>query len=207
MSYILENPERVLRATGEHLALTLVALALSLLIAIPLGVLLARRPGIRGPAVAGLSILYTIPSVSLLALLIPLVGLGFWPTVLALVIYCQAILVRNVIAGIRGVAPAVLESARGMGLSNRQILLTVELPLALPVILAGVRIAAISTISIATVAAFFDAGGLGALIREGIGQDYGGKIMAGVIAVAAIAILGDQLLRSAVKRSVRFRTP
>jgi osmoprotectant transport system permease protein len=152
-----------------------------------------------------LSMLYTIPSISLLVLLIPLMGLGFWPTVVALVIYCQAILVRNTVTGINGVDPAVLEAARGVGLSPSQILWHVELPLALPVILAGVRIAAISTIAIATVAAFFNAGGLGALIREGISQDYGDKILAGVIAVAAIAIFTDLSLRVLVSRSQRYR--
>jgi osmoprotectant transport system permease protein len=205
MSYLLRYPDKVLNATLEHLALTLTALAISLLIAVPLGVLLARRPRLYGPSIAGLSVLYTIPSISLLALLIPVIGLGFWPTVLALVIYCQAILVRNVVAGIRGVDAAVIESARGMGLSDRQRLFKVELPLALPVILAGVRIAAVSTISIATVAAYFDAGGLGALIREGISQDYGAKIMAGVIAVAALAIITEQLLRVLTRRSERHR--
>lgn len=193
-------------AALEHLLLTAVALVIALAVALPLGVYLARRPRLYGPTIAGLSILYTIPSISLLALLIPLVGLGFWPTILALVVYCQAILVRNVVVGIRGVDPAVTESARGMGLSPRQVLWRVELPLALPVILAGVRIAAISTISIATVAAFFDAGGLGALIREGISQDYGAKIMAGVIAVSAIAIGIEQVLRALERRSQRYRT-
>jgi osmoprotectant transport system permease protein len=99
----------------------------------------------------------------------------------------------------------VLEAARGMGLSQWQILRQVELPLALPVILAGVRIAAISTISIATVAAFFNAGGLGALIREGISQDYGDKIIAGVIAVTVIAIFTEQGLRALVRVSQRYR--
>jgi osmoprotectant transport system permease protein len=206
LSYILRNPDRVWEAALEHLLLTAVALVIALAVALPLGVYLARRPRLYGPTIAGLSILYTIPSISLLALLIPLVGLGFWPTILALVVYCQAILVRNVVVGIRGVDPAVTESARGMGLSPRQVLWRVELPLALPVILAGVRIAAISTISIATVAAFFDAGGLGALIREGISQDYGAKIMAGVIAVSAIAIGIEQVLRALERRSQRYRT-
>jgi osmoprotectant transport system permease protein len=205
VNYLLNNPGKVLTATGQHLVLTTVALALALAIAVPFGVLLARYERLYGPIMGVLSVLYTIPSISLLVLLIPVMGLGFWPTIIALVIYCQAILVRNVVAGIRGVDPAVLETARGMGLSNWQVLSQVELPLASPVILAGVRIAAISTIAIATVAAFFDAGGLGALIREGISQDYGDKIIAGVIAVAAIAIAVEQGLRAAVRRSQRYR--
>jgi osmoprotectant transport system permease protein len=192
MSYLIGHLGKVLTLAGQHIALTVTALAIALVIALPLGVLVARHRRAYVPVMGVLSVLYTIPSISLLVLLIPLLGLGFWPTVVALVIYGQAILVRNVAAGINGVDPAVLESARGMGLSQGQMLRDVELPMALPVILAGVRIATLSIIAIATIAAFFDAGGLGALIREGISQDYGDKILAGVIAVAAIAILCDQ---------------
>jgi osmoprotectant transport system permease protein len=207
MSYLLNNPDKVFTLTQEHLLITLVALSIAVVIAVPLGVLLVRRPKLYGPVMSVLSVLYTIPSISLLVLLIPIMGLGFWPTIAALVIYCQAILVRNVVVGINSVDAAVLEAARGMGLSTWQVLLRVELPLALPVILAGVRIAAISTIAIATVAAFFDAGGLGALIREGISQDYGDKILAGVIAVTVIAIVTEQGLRALVRASQRYRQP
>ncbi len=182
-----------------------VALTISILIALPVGVFLARRPRWYGPVMGTFSVLYTIPSITLLVLLIPLLGLGFWPTIVVLVVYCQAILVRNVVAGIRGVDPAILEAARGMGLSDRQIVRQVEIPLATPVILAGVRVATVATIAIATVAAFFDAGGLGALIREGISQDYGEKILAAVIAVAVIAITADQGLRWLIWRSERYR--
>jgi len=202
MNYLIGNLDKVLTLAGQHIALTLVALVIAVGIAVPVGVLLARRPRAYAPVMGVLGVLYTIPSISLLVLLIPLLGLGFWPTVVALVIYCQAILVRNVAAGIKGVDGAVLEAARGMGLSSRQILRDVELPLAMPVILAGVRVAAISMIAIATVAAFFNAGGLGALIREGISQDYGDKILAGVIAVALVAITFDQGL-SALARAAR----
>jgi osmoprotectant transport system permease protein len=202
MNYLFGHLDKVLALAAQHAALTLVALAIALAIALPLGVFLARRPRAYAPVQGVLGVLYTIPSVSLLVLLIPLLGLGFRPTVVALVIYCQAILVRNVVAGINGVDPAVLEAARGMGLSRVQILREVELPLAMPVILAGVRIAVLSIIAIATVAAFFNAGGLGALIREGISQDYGDKIIAGVIAVALVAITFDQGLL-ALTRALR----
>lgn len=205
MKYLIENPAKLGAAAQEHLLITLVALALAILIAAPLGILLVRRPRLYGPVMTALSVIYTIPSVSLLVLLIPLLGLGFWPTVAALVLYCQAILVRNVVAGMKGVDGAILEAARGMGLNAWQVLSRVELPLATPVILAGVRIATVSTISIATVAAFFDAGGLGAIIREGISQDFGDKIMAGVIAVALIAIVAEQGLRALTRWSQRYR--
>jgi osmoprotectant transport system permease protein len=205
MSYLLNNPGKVLALAARHLELALVALGLAIAIALPLGVLLARRPWLYRPVMGVLSVLYTIPSISLLVLLMPLLGLGFWPTVVALVVYCQAILVRNVVAGIRNVDPAVVESARGTGLSDWQQLRLVELPLALPVILAGVRVAAVSTVAIATVAAFFNAGGLGALIREGISQDYGDKIMAGVIAVSLIAVGLEQGLRAVTRRAQAHR--
>jgi osmoprotectant transport system permease protein len=205
MRYLLNNPAKVLALTEQHLRLTLVALAIAIVIALPLGVLLSRHRRLYGPIMAVLSALYTIPSIALLVLLIPVLGLGFWPTILALVIYCQAILVRNVVAGINNLDVAILEAARGMGLSNWQILWGVELPLALPVILAGLRIATISTIAIATVAAFFNAGGLGSLIREGISQDYGDKILAGVIAVSLIAIIAEQGLRALTRRSERYK--
>ncbi len=205
MRYLLNNPAKVLALTGQHLRITFVALAIAIVIALPLGVLLSRHRRLYGPIMAVLSALYTIPSIALLVLLIPVLGLGFWPTILALVIYCQAILVRNVVAGISNLDAAVLEAARGMGLSNWQILWRVELPLALPVILAGLRIATISTIAIATVAAFFNAGGLGSLIREGISQDYGDKILAGVIAVSLIAIIAEQGLRALTRLSERYK--
>lgn len=205
MSYLLQNPGKVLTAAQQHLVIVVVALTISILIALPVGVFLARRPRWYGPVMGTFSVLYTIPSITLLVLLIPLLGLGFWPTIVALVVYCQAILVRNVVAGIRGIDPAILEAARGMGLSDRQIVRQVEIPLATPVILAGVRVAAVATIAIATVAAFFDAGGLGALIREGISQDYGEKILAAVIAVAIIAITVDQGLRWLIWRAERYR--
>jgi ferritin len=153
MSYLLQNPAKVGELAAQHLLLTGLALLLAVAIALPVGVSLARRPRLYPPVMAVLSTLYTIPSISLLVLLIPLLGLGFWPTIVALVVYCQAILVRNVVAGINQVDPATVEAARGMGFSDWQVLRHVELPLALPVILAGVRIAAISTIAIATIAA------------------------------------------------------
>lgn len=205
MKYLVENPQKILALAGQHLQITLVALAIAIVLALPLGILLVRRPRLYGPVMAVLSALYTIPSISLLVLFIPLIGLGFWPTVVALVIYCQAILVRNIVAGLRDVDPAVLEAARGMGLNDRQVLWGVELPLAAPVILAGVRVATLSTIAIATVAAFFNAGGLGALIREGISQDYGDKIVAGVLAVSAIAIGAEAGLRVLTRWSQRYR--
>jgi osmoprotectant transport system permease protein len=181
----------------QHLWLTLSALSMALVIALPTGVLLARMPRLRGPVLGVFGVLYTIPSLSLLVLLIPLLRLGYWPAVVTLVIYAQLVLVRNTVVGITGVEPAVLEAARGMGMSSWQRLVQVELPLALPMLLAGLRIATLSTIGIATIAAFVNAGGLGTLLFEGVRTSNQEKIVAGAIAVSLLAFAANALLRRA----------
>lgn len=203
MRYLIENWQSVGQLLLQHLWLTLSALGMASAIALPLGVLLARLPRLRGPVLGVLGVLYTIPSLSLLVLLIPLLRLGYWPAVTTLVIYAQLILVRNVVVGLTGVEPAVIEAARGMGMSGWQRLIQVELPLALPLILAGLRIATLSTIGIATIAAFVNAGGLGTLLFDGVRSSNNEKIVAGAIAVAALAIGANLLLRQAERLAVR----
>lgn len=183
------------RLFGQHLNLTATALGIALLLSLPLGLLVARwRRG--GDVVLGvLGVLYTIPSLALLVLLIPFLRLGFRLAVTVLVVYAQLILVRNIAVGLRGVDPAVVEAARGMGMSGWQRLTRVELPLALPVIIAGVRIAALSTIAIATVATLVNAGGLGKLLFDGVNQSNYAKIYVGSFCIALLAIAIDQALR------------
>jgi osmoprotectant transport system permease protein len=199
-----QNRDEVLRLFGQHLALSGTALLIASALALPLGVLVARwRRG--GEAVLGvLGVLYTIPSLALLVALIPIMGLGFQPAVTALVVYAQLVLVRNVAVGLRGVDPAISEAARGMGLSGWQRLLWVELPLALPVIVAGLRIATLSTIAIATVAALINAGGLGTLLFRGVQQSDYGRIYIGAFAIGLLAIICDQLLRLLERRARRI---
>lgn len=191
------TPGEILTLTRQHLVLTLTALAIALALALPLGVLVARwRRG--GDAILGLlGILYTIPSLALLVLLIPFLGLGARPTITALVVYAQLVLVRNIAVGLRGVDPGVREAARGMGLSPWQQLVQVELPIALPVIIAGIRVATLAIIAIATVAALVNAGGLGRLLFDGVTQSNRAKIYVGAFCVSLLAILCDQLLRLA----------
>lgn len=203
MKYLLENPDVVAQRFSEHLALTLTALSIAVLIALPLGLLIARTPPLRGPVLGVLGIIYTIPSLSLLVLLIPLMGLGFWPAVTALVAYAQIILVRNVLIGLTGVEPAVSEAARGMGMSAWQRLVRVELPLALPLIIAGVRVAALAIIGIGTIAAYINAGGLGRLLFEGVTTGNPQKIVAGALAVSALAVGVNLLLWLAERRAAR----
>jgi osmoprotectant transport system permease protein len=179
----------------QHLNLTATALGIALLLSLPLGLLVARwRRG--GDAILGvLGVLYTIPSLALLVLLIPFLRLGFRLAVTVLVVYAQLILVRNIAVALRGVDPAVSEAARGMGMSAWQRLVQVELPLALPVIIAGIRIAALSTIAIATVATLVNAGGLGKLLFDGVNQSNYAKIYVGSFCIALLAIAIDQGLR------------
>ena len=195
MTYLLSNWPTVLRLFAEHLGISLVALLLSALIALPLGWLLHRSPRLAGPVIGVLGILYTVPSIALMILLIPLLGLNARAVIVALVIYAQVILLRNVLAGLAGVDPAVLESARGMGMNTRQVALWVQFPLALPVILAGARIAAVTVVAIATIGARFGAGGLGVLLFEGIAQaGRMDKIVIGAALAALLALAFDRAL-------------
>jgi osmoprotectant transport system permease protein len=195
LEYIRDNPEIVLGQLGEHLQLTIVALAVAFLVALPLGTLIANRPALAGPVMGVLGLLYTVPSLALIILLIPFTGLNARSVIIALIIYAQVILVRNIAAGLGGIDGAILEAARGMGMNGWQTWWRVQLPLALPVILAGLRIAAVVCIGIATIGAKFGAGGLGTLLCQGIAQ--GGrtdKLWAGAIAVGALALVANSAL-------------
>ncbi|MEA2721680.1 MAG: osmoprotectant transport system permease protein [Candidatus Eremiobacteraeota bacterium] len=202
MTYLAAHGARVADLLGQHVVLVLVSLLVALVIAVPLGVVAARneRAGAAILAVAGA--LYTIPSLALLALLVAVIGLGQITAIVALVVYAQMILVRGVVAGLRGVDPALVDSARGLGFTARQTLLRVEFPAALPVMLGGVRVATVSLVALATVAAWINAGGLGVLLFEGIGTNNPDKIFAGALAAAALAIAADLALRGA-ERAVR----
>jgi osmoprotectant transport system permease protein len=197
MTYLFENLPYVGTLLLQHLWLTVSALAMATAIALPTGVLLARLPRLRGPVLGLFGLLYTIPSLSLLVLLIPLLRLGYWPAVVTLVVYAQLVLVRNVVVGLTGIEPAVIEASRGMGMSSWQRLAQVELPLAMPLMLAGLRIATLSTIAIATIAAFVNAGGLGTLLFDGVRSSNPQKIIAGAVAVSALAVVANALLRQA----------
>lgn len=203
MRYLIENPGQVLRLLGEQVWLTVAALTLAALIALPLGVLAARNRRVRGPLLAILGIVYTIPSLALFVLLIPLLGLGFVPALIALVAYAQIILVRNITVALLGVDAAVLEAARGIGMTVWQCFWRVEIPLASPVILAGVRVAVLTTISIGTLAAFINAGGLGTLLFMGVSQSHPDKIIAGAIGVTALALAANALMRALEGRALK----
>ncbi|HEV2641116.1 MAG TPA: ABC transporter permease [Candidatus Elarobacter sp.] len=202
MIYLATHLDRVGALIGQHVFLVGVSLAVALLIALPLGVVAARNPRAAAVVLGVTGALYTIPSLALLALLVAALGLGQLTAIVALVVYAQMILVRGIVAGLQGVDPALVDSARGLGLTARQTLLRVEFPVALPVVLGGVRVAAVSLVALATVAAWIHAGGLGELLFEGISTDNPQKIFAGALAAAVLAVAADLSLRAA-ERAVR----
>jgi len=203
MTYFVAHLGDVAAAAGQHVLITAVSLAIALAIALPLGVLAARsRPA--GVAIFGvLGVIYTNPSMALLGVLVLVEGLGFWTAVTALAAYAQMILVRNVSAGIAGVDRGVVEAARGLGMGSWQLFWRVERPLATPVFIAGVRVAAVSIIGIASVAAWVGAGGLGTLIFAGIDQGNDAKAVTGAIAAMVMALAVDFALRRAERQSWR----
>jgi osmoprotectant transport system permease protein len=195
----------ILTALWQHLALCLSSVLIGSLIALVLGIVCARRPRLYAFVLTITGILFVIPSLALFAMLIPLLGLGAKPAIVGLSSYTLLILFRNVVTGLRGVPADVLDAADGMGYGPWQRLLRVELPLALPLIVAGIRIAVVTVIGIATVAAFIDAGGLGTIILMGIDQSYTEKILVGGLLTASLAVLFDLVLGNAEKRLLRWR--
>jgi len=205
VTYFVTHLPDVALAAGQHALIAATSLAIALVIALPLGVLAARVPAAGTPVFAVLGAIYTIPSMALLGVLVLVEGLGFWTAVTALAAYAQMILVRNVAAGIKGVDRDAVEAARGLGMGWWQVFWRVERPLAMPVAVAGVRIAAVSIIGIASVAAWVGAGGLGTLIFAGIDQGNDAKAVTGAVAAMVMALVVDLALRLAERQSWRAR--
>jgi osmoprotectant transport system permease protein len=195
VTWTLNNYDRLATALLEHVTLVGLAFAISIAIAAPLGIWSARRPGLYAIVIAVTGILYTVPALALFALLIPFMGLGTAPAVTALVLYSLLILVRNIATGLREIPSEILEAADGMGFGRARRLLRIELPLALPVIVAGMRITIVTQISVATVAAYINAGGLGDIIFQGITQDFAEKVVAGAVLASLLSVVTDECLR------------
>ena len=189
--------------TVQHIGLTAASLLLAVLLGVPLGLLLSRKPR-WAPAVLGLAgALQTVPSIALLGFLIPLLGIGPKPAIFALFLYSLLPIIRNTLAGIQGVPPAVVEAARGLGLTDGQVLRRVELPLALPVLMAGIRTATVINVGVATLAAYVAAGGLGEFIFGGIALNNPVMILAGALPAAGLALAFDALLGGVQRLSTR----
>lgn len=195
--------DEILPALWEHIVLCGVSVFIALVIAIPIGIYVTRHRSLYTPVTFITGVLYTVPSLSFFAMLIS-VGLpiGRAPAIIALVAYSLLVLIRNVVVGIDSVPRETLEAARGMGLTSGQILRQVELPLALPIIVAGIRIATVTTIGVATIAAYIAAGGLGDLIFRGIDRDFPTQIIVGAVLATMLSIIADFGLL-AVERQLR----
>jgi osmoprotectant transport system permease protein len=203
LQFIIQNRTEVLELTAEHLWLVGASIVLAVLIGIPLGILITRWPFLNKPVLGSANIIQTIPSLALFGFLLPAPWIGARAdrlAILALTLYSLLPLIRNTYTGIKGVDPAVVEAGRGMGMTDRQLLWQVELPLALGVIIAGIRVAAVISIGLATIAAAIGAGGLGEYIFRGLAMVNNQVILAGAIPAAGLAILADVSLGWLEKR-------
>ncbi|MDQ4124282.1 MAG: ABC transporter permease [Actinomycetota bacterium] len=193
-SWVADNLDEVAARSWEHVVLTVIAVGVGLLISFPLGVYCHRHRRVYGPVATAAGILYTIPSLALFAMLVPFTGLSTTSAEIGLVSYTLLILIRNTVAGLRGVPEDALEAAVGMGYSPRQLLWKVELPLALPVIVAGVRIATVTVIGLVTVTALIGQGGLGHFILLGLERFFSTATILGSVLSVVLAVVADRLL-------------
>jgi osmoprotectant transport system permease protein len=201
--FMLQNYTEVLELTLEHLKLVGISTLLAVLIGIPLGILITRWPSLNKPVLGGANIIQTIPSLALFGFLLPAPWIGARAdrlAILALTLYALLPLIRNTYAGIQGVDRAIVEAGRGMGMTDRQLLLQVQLPLAMGVIIAGIRVATVISVGLATIAAAIGAGGLGEYIFRGLAMVNNQVILAGAIPAAAMALLADVSLGWLEKR-------
>lgn len=192
--YMQRHQGEILALTLQHIWLASLAVGISTAIGVACGILVSRVRILAAPVIGVAGIFYTIPSLALFGFLIPVTGIGPRPALIALVVYAQLVLIRNTFVGILGVDPAALEAGRGMGMRGWQLLTLVELPLALPVVMAGIRTTAVMSIGIAAIASYIGAGGLGTLIFQGISRVDGVLILAGAIPVSLLAIAVDGAL-------------
>jgi ABC-type proline/glycine betaine transport systems, permease component len=195
-NYDLSDPGSIPNLILQHLFLVSVTMLISLLIALPIGILVARHPRLYLPVITFTGVLYSIPGIALMALLItvPFIGISIWTVLIPLILYTQLVLIRNTVTAINGIDPLLIEVGRAMGMNNRQLLWKVTLPLALPVIVAGIRVATVTTVGIASLASLIDQGGLGDLIFKNLTTFDENAIIAGAILLSLFAIVADVIL-------------
>jgi osmoprotectant transport system permease protein len=186
--------EHILEKTVEHMELSLVSVIIACLIAIPIGIYLTTHKKLANGIITVVSVIQTIPSLALFGFMIPLVGIGTKPAIIALTLYALLPILQNTYVGISGVNPALIEAGTGMGMTRWQILWMVQLPIARSFIMAGVRVVAVQTISLATIATYIAAGGLGDIITRGISMINTNVILAGAIPVSLLVIVVNLLL-------------
>ncbi len=197
--YISNNTEQVLSLTLEHIELTAIAVGLAVLIGVPLGIMISYFRKASKTVVGGANVVQAIPSMALLGLAIPLLGIGSVPAVVIVILYSLLPIIKNTYTGITSLDKGTLEAAKAIGLTKSQVLMKVQIPLALPVIMAGVRISAVTAVGLMTMAAFIGAGGLGFLIFSGISTTNNAQILAGAIPAALLALVVDNLFGTVEK--------
>jgi osmoprotectant transport system permease protein len=192
--YLQDRQSEIVDATLQHLAITVAAVVVGVLIAFPLALLARRVPRLQSTVLGSSTIVYTIPSLALLPLMVPFTGLSATTVVLALALYALTVLVRSMLEGLAAVPAEVRESATGLGYSRTRMLLRVELPLATPVIMAGLRVATVSTVALTTVGSLVAYGGLGNLIKDGVNTNFRAELLTAAVLCVLLAVLLDALL-------------
>lgn len=194
--YVVTHQEQLIEAGYEHILLTLTSVALAVFAAIPLALLVRRYRRLESPVLALGGVLYTIPSLALISVLWPIFGLSPWTVIIALAMYALLVVLRNTVVGLKGVPVDAVDAARGMGYSKMRILIRVEFPLAMPTILAGVRIATVSTVGLVTIGALVGYGGYGSMIYTGFLQNFWhAQIMTATLACVLLAMILELLLQ------------
>ncbi|MDA3845616.1 MAG: ABC transporter permease [Vallitaleaceae bacterium] len=194
INYVIDNSSFILEKLVEHITLAGIAVALACSIGVPVGFAIANNAKLAKYVMNVANVVQTIPSLALFAFAMPIFGIGAKPAIFALFLYALLPIIKNTLLGIHNVNPAIIEAARGMGMSKFQIMFKVEVPMAISVIMGGVRIATVTGIGIATIAVLIGAGGLGQLIYQGIGMGNTPMILAGAIASASLALIADFIL-------------
>jgi|SRR5690625_2421010 len=200
INYFINNASNILSLVVEHLQITGTAVLVAILIGVPLGILINYYTVIADPILGIASVLQTVPSIAFFGLLIPLTGIGQRTAILVLFLYALLPIIKNTYTGVNEVSESMVDAGRGMGLTDFEILRLVELPQALPVIMAGIRVATVINIGTTTIAAYIGGGGLGELIFTGIAMNRNEMILAGAIPAAILAVLADKLLGYIEKR-------
>lgn len=199
IEFVIKNIDHIASLTVEHISIVGVAVGIAILTGVPIGIAITQNKRAAEVVIYIASIIITVPSIALFGLMIPILstigqGIGYMPAVIAILLYSQLPIIRNTYAAITNVDPALREAARGMGMTSGQRLWRVEIPLAIPVIMGGIRTAVVMNIGVAAIAAYIGAGGLGVLISRGITQTDVRQLIAGAVAVSVLAIIADYFL-------------
>jgi osmoprotectant transport system permease protein len=199
LNYMINNASRCIELTLEHIWIVGIACSLAIIVGVPIGIAITRNKNLANKVINTANILMTTPSIALFGIMIPILsplghGLGQVPAIVALVLYSQLPIIRNTYVAIKNVPPEIVDAGKGLGMSSWRRLWEIEIPMSIPVIIAGLRTAAVMSIGIAAIAAYIGAGGLGVLIQQGIGRAYVPMILAGAILVSVLAIFVDAFM-------------